>query len=352
MCKLCKLTKRKYRHLLSAQIKSAVEARETRIFTGRMKSAFASLLGNKQEPFLYDLMEREDGTQSADRVEIHRTFQHHFKQHFSTNPDSLMQQLGLDLPKLQSAHRLERLMDHPDEMVAAYMGTVDTPSVCKVPREYVQLIAEAFQRTPAACQVELKIEAAMATSFSFEEFRAQVNGGGNSAGGGSGDTYRLLQVAPEEVQREIFHILLTFFEACETPDQWKQVILYLIQKDLGKLPLPANFRPVGLLEVLRKVWTKMIFARITPIINEGGVLQDNHYAFLPGKGTGSELILILNLLEEVVEHGLWVDLSTSDVSGAFDSPERTAQYICWRRAPRTPQQRPSRRRAGQPERNG
>jgi hypothetical protein len=32
-----------------------------------------------------------------------------------------------------------------------------------------------------------------------------------------------------------------------------------------------------------------------------------------------------------VEHGLWVDLSTSDVSGAFDSPERTAQYICWRR---------------------
>jgi hypothetical protein len=33
----------------------------------------------------------------------------------------------------------------------------------------------------------------------------------------------------------------------------------------------------------------------------------------------------------VVEHDLLVDLSTSDVSGAFDSPERTAQYICWRR---------------------
>jgi hypothetical protein len=244
MSQLRKLTKKKYRHLLSAQIKSAVEARETRIFSGRMKSAFASLLGNKQEPFLYDLMEREDGTQSADKVEIHRTFQQHFQQHFGTNPDSLTQQLGLDLPELQSAHRWERLMDHPDEMVAAYMGTVDAPSVCKVPREYVQLIAEAFHRTPAACQVELKIEAAMATSFSFEEFRAQVNGGGNSAGGGSGDTYRLLQVAPEEIQREIFHILLTFFEACETPDQWKQVILYLIQKDLVKLPLPANFRPV------------------------------------------------------------------------------------------------------------
>jgi hypothetical protein len=84
------------------------------------------------------------------------------------------------------------MMDNPDAMVAAYMGTVEAYSSCKVPREYVQLIAEAFQRTPAAHQVEVKIEAAMAISFSFEEFKAQVNGGGNSAGGGSGDTYRVL----------------------------------------------------------------------------------------------------------------------------------------------------------------
>jgi hypothetical protein len=105
MCQLRKLTKQKYRHLLSAQIKSAVEARETRVLSGRIKSAFASLLGNKQEPFLYDLMERVDGTQSADKVKIHRTFQQHFQNHFSTNPESLMQQLGLDLPELQSAHR-------------------------------------------------------------------------------------------------------------------------------------------------------------------------------------------------------------------------------------------------------
>jgi hypothetical protein len=144
MCQLRKLTKLKYRHLLSAQIKSAVVAREARVLSGRMKSVFASLLGNKQEPFLYDLMKREDNTQSADQIEIHRTFQQHFKTHFGTNPESLMQQLGLDLPELQSAHRWETMMDNPDKMVAAYMGTAAAPSSCKVPREYVQLIAEAF----------------------------------------------------------------------------------------------------------------------------------------------------------------------------------------------------------------
>jgi hypothetical protein len=140
-----------------------------------------------------------------------------------------------------------------------------------------------------------------------------------------------MQVAPAAVQREIFDILSTFYKENETPEQWRTIILFLVQKDMSKLPLPANFRPIGLLEVLRKVWTKMIFKRIKPMLVAGDVLQHNHCAFLPRKGTASELIQLLNVLEEVVEHDLDVDLSTSDVKGAFDSPERTAQYACWTR---------------------
>jgi hypothetical protein len=59
----------------------------------------------------------------------------------------------------------------------------------------------------------------------------------------------------------------------------------------------------------------MIFKRITPMLVAGDVLQHNHYAFLPGKGTASKLIQLLNVLEEVVENDLDVDLSTSDVKG-------------------------------------
>jgi hypothetical protein len=69
----------------------------------------------------------------------------------------------------------------------------------------------------------------------------------------------------------------------------------------------------------------MIKHMILPLMGSHGVLQPKQFAFLPGRCTSSELIQLLNVLEEVAENGLEVDLTTADVKGAFDSPERTAQ---------------------------
>jgi hypothetical protein len=73
-----------------------------------------------------------------------------------------------------------------------------------------------------------------------------------------------------------------------------------------------------------KVWTKLVTRRLLPFLEKHKVLQTNQFAFLPGRGTTSELIQLLNVLEEIQESNLEVDLSTSDVRGGFDSPERTA----------------------------
>jgi hypothetical protein len=94
----------------------------------------------------------------------------------------------------------------------------------------------------------------------------------------------------------------------------------------------GNFRSIGLIEVLRKIQTKMVIARIHPLLKKHKVLQRNQFAFLPGRGTHSELIQLTNVLGEIEENNLPVDLTTADVKGAFDSPERTAQYTAWRRA--------------------
>jgi hypothetical protein len=59
-----------------------------------------------------------------------------------------------------------------------------------------------------------------------------------------------------------------------------------------------NFRSIGLLEVLRKVWTKIVTSRILPLLENHSVLQPNQFAFLSGRGTASELIQLINVLEE------------------------------------------------------
>jgi hypothetical protein len=92
----------------------------------------------------------------------------------------------------------------------------------------------------------------------------------------------------------------------------------------------GNFRPIGLLENLRKVWTKMVTRRILPLLKTHLVLQPNQFAFLSDRGT-SKLIQLINVLEEVTENNLPVDLKTAAVRGAFDSLERTAQWDSWRR---------------------
>jgi hypothetical protein len=76
----------------------------------------------------------------------------------------------------------------------------------------------------------------------------------------------------------------------------------------------------------------MLIAQIHPLLQKHKVLQRNQFAFLPGRGTHSELIQLINVLEEIAENDLPVNLTTVDVKGAFDSPERTAQYAAWRRA--------------------
>jgi hypothetical protein len=179
--------------------------------------------------------------------------------------------------------------------------------------------------------MEQELSELMQTPFSFDEFLKALGHGGNSSPGESGISYRLLQVAPEVVQREIFVLLQDFWDQDCTPEQWKRVVLILIQKNAEKPAMLGNFRPIGLLEVLRKVWTKMITSRILPLLKKHSVLQPNQFAFLPGKGTASKLIQLINVLEEASENGLEIDLTTADVKCAFDSPEQTAQWASWRR---------------------
>ena len=312
--------KRKRRHLLSASIRDYVRLREEKLDSNRMKAAFASLLGKQRSHYQYDTLEMPDGLLSTDPVEIHRFFQLHYKKLFSTDPDSYVQRLGLDLPDLGSADAWESFLQDPAAMVEAYL---DNPSVPNpIPRQRVEAIARAFQPPSGAAQVEAEVSAAFEAEFTFDDFRRVLNQGGDTAPGASHTTYRMLQVAPETIQREIFEHLLVFWRSAQTPDQWKEVLLNLIHKDPCGPALPKNFRPIGLIEILRKVWTKMIMQRLLPIIERNQVLQKNHYAFLPGRGTSSELLQLINVLEEVLEHGLEVDLSTADVSAAFDS--------CWK----------------------
>jgi hypothetical protein len=178
-----------------------------------MQMALASLLGKHKQSFLYDTWHCADGSYDADPVEIHRQIQTHYRKHFSADPESLIQRLNLDLPEFGSAAQWEVFVDDPEAMAEAFLNPPDDLCPTAVPAEFVRAIARAFQRTPAAVALEAALTLSLASPLSFKEFIYSLNGGGSSAPGESGTTYRLLQIAPEAIQREIFAHLQEFWTA-------------------------------------------------------------------------------------------------------------------------------------------
>lgn len=150
----------------------------------------------------------------------------------------------------------------------------------------------------------------MNRSFTFEEFKRSLKGPPRGPLEPRIISFKL----PQTSASTNFRPSASLLGLGHYPSDWQEVTLHLIQK---RLDLPSNFHPISLMEILRKVWTKMTTTRIIPSIQKYSVLQNNHYGFLPGRGTSSELIQLLNVLEEVVENELEVDLTAADAKGAF-----------------------------------
>jgi hypothetical protein len=133
--------------------------------------------------------------------------------YFSGVPENLLQRLDLDLPDLASTPVWETFLDHPTVMADAFLNSSGGQASTAVLAEYIHAVARAFQRTQAAIDMEAELSVSLETPFSFVEFLHALMGGGNSAPGESGTTYRLLQVLPLVIQEEIFEHLAMFWAA-------------------------------------------------------------------------------------------------------------------------------------------
>ncbi|GBB84196.1 hypothetical protein RclHR1_10820002 [Rhizophagus clarus] len=81
----------------------------------------------------------------------------------------------------------------------------------------------------------------------------------------------------------------------------------------------ANVRPITLLEIVRKIFTKFISTQLTDILQDHNILCNANYCELKGESTASPIRLINNLIEDAKENSkeLWIVLQ--DISKAFDS---------------------------------
>ena len=93
----------------------------------------------------------------------------------------------------------------------------------------------------------------------------------NSAPGPTGLSYNMIKEWPEDLLKKVYEILAELWETQAIPEYWKNRLITLIPKKT--LPNIEDFRPITLLETLRKLWTSITIRRITETVALGGYLH-------------------------------------------------------------------------------
>jgi ribonuclease HI len=141
----------------------------------------------------------------------------------------------------------------------------------------------------------------------------------NKAAGPSGIKYEMLKNLGREgisVLTELFNLFLI---KGITPRSWKESLLYPISKGREWKCELNNTRPIVLLEVTRKCFTKILTERLGGICKEKNILKGPNFAGLPGESTMEPIHLLNNICEEAREEGKELWILFQDTAKAYDT---------------------------------
>ncbi len=140
-----------------------------------------------------------------------------------------------------------------------------------------------------------------------------------SAAGPSGINYRILKKLP----LDFIKFILRFYNVCYrtscNPTAWRQSNIIPILKPEKFSYNISNTRPIALLDVFRKVLTKMITKRLSYILSTNGILKGHNFCGLKEESTSTPLNLLNNVMEDAKDHCKELWILTQDMAKAYDS---------------------------------
>jgi ribonuclease HI len=297
------------RELISAFVKRNEQRRKDRQF----KRLFSAIF-NRHRREIDQIVDPVTGKVTADPIELHDAITSHLSGWHCLNhsdPETDWQRAISDPNYLQSV-----------------------PSLQKVPQPLLSKLAKSFTRHSQNQKLRDTMKAALNQGVSYEEYMSEVRSKANNKSPGlSGFTINMLKELPEEVQRHLHLGLCEIWSRREdptmVPESWyARWICSVPKKKNGPITLDS-IRPISLYEVLRKVWTSIITARISRVWTELQVLHPTQYGYQFAMGTDTELLQIINVIEDAAEFKKRLILTSFDTTKAFDSVNKPLMVAAW-----------------------
>ena len=166
---------------------------------------------------------------------------------------------------------------------------------------------------------------------SQEDWREWLGSGNNdSAPGGSGISYGMLQKLPELLFVLYWKLVVVCLERQIIPRCWKDGVIFPIPKASGMLAI-GNCRPICLLEHAFKAISGWVCRELKWALEEAGVLDDEQFGFRPRRGAGLAIAGVMASIDWARRRGGQVWLLFLDCAKAFDSVPHWALEISYRR---------------------
>ena len=143
------------------------------------------------------------------------------------------------------------------------------------------------------------------------------------AGGKSGILPEMVRGCAGQLMDFILDMFHTVWSEQRVPHDWRDALLVPIPKK-GDLSLCDNWRGISLLDVVGKVFARVIQARLQSVAEE--VLPDSQCGFRAGRGCADMIFCAQQLMEKAREHNTSLYLLFVDLRKAYDSVPREALW--------------------------
>ena len=124
---------------------------------------------------------------------------------------------------------------------------------------------------------------------------------------------------PDNIITNITHIINCSYATGKFPKQLKEANIVMAHKTGSDAKNPLNYRPISLLNILAKIYSKLMNNKLLDHLENNNILRESQYGFRKKRGTASLLSQLYERVARAKSHKkTLVTLVLRDVKKAFD----------------------------------
>lgn len=187
---------------------------------------------------------------------------------------------------------------------------------------FAEHLAEIFTPNPSAVALPLEYieqeeqDIIPATTQEIEEQIKSLKP--NKSPGFDLITVEVLKELPKAAIKKLTNIINMSLSMKYVPIYWKVAEVIMIHKPGKPLNETNSYRPISLLPLLSKLFEKILFARMKPVIDDNNLIPNHQFGFRAEHSTIEQIHRICDTIERSFENNEVCTTVFIDVSQAFD----------------------------------